>query len=70
MLVVLVRGTRSWGGEFLRGRGFGLLDGSLGLLAAACARLGLMLLRSGIGNDLVLADEGARAGVLRSVISQ
>ena len=65
---VLVRTTRSWRSEVLRGRGFGLLDGSLGLVAVACARLGLMLLRSGIGNDQALADAGARAGVLRSVI--
>ena len=67
---VLVRTTRSWRGEVLQGRGFGLLDGSLGLVAAACARLGLMLLQSGIGNVPALVDAGARAGVLRSVISR
>ena len=39
-------------------------------MAVACARLGLMLLRSGRGNDLALADAGVRAGVLRSVISR
>ena len=67
---MLVRVTRSWRSEVLGGRGFGLLDGSLGLVAAACSRLGLMLLRSGRGDDLALADAGARAGVLRSVISR
>ena len=39
-------------------------------MAAAWARLGLMLLRSGIGNDQALAAAGARAGALRSVISR
>ena len=67
---VLVRGTRSWGSEVLGGRGFGLLDGSLGLVAGGWARLGLMLLRSGIGNDQALADAGARAGAVGSVISE
>ena len=67
---VLVRGTRSWRSEVSQVRGFGLLDGSLGLMAAVHAGLGLVLLRSGIGNDQALADAGARAGVLRSVISQ
>ena len=67
---VLVRATRSWGSEVLQDRGFGLLDGSLGLVAAAFARLGLMLLRSGMGNDQALVDAGARAGAVGSVISR
>ena len=65
---VLVWPVRSCRSEVLGGRGFGLLDGSLGLVAAACARLGLMLLRSGVGNDQALADARVWAGVLRSVI--
>ena len=67
---MLVRAMRPWDGEVLRGRGFGLLDGSLGLVAAAWARLGLMLLQPGAGNDQAVADAGARAGALRSVISR
>lgn len=67
---VLVRATRSWRSEVLQGRGFGLLDGSLGLVAAAGARPGLMLLGSGIGNVPALVDAGAWAGALRSVISR
>ena len=66
----LIRATRSWGGQVSQGRGFGLLDGGRGLVAAAFASLGVMLLRSGLGNDPALADAGARAGALQSVISQ
>ena len=44
---VLVRAARSWRGEVLQGRGFGLLDGSLGLVAGACARPGLDALAVG-----------------------
>ena len=43
---VLLRATTSWRSEVWQGRGFGLLDGSLEPVAAACARPGLMLLRN------------------------
>ena len=66
----LIRATRSWGGTVSQGRGFGLLDGGRGLVAACFASLGVMLLRAGLGGDPALADAATRAGALQTVILQ
>ena len=66
----LIRATRSWGGKVSQGRGFGLLDGGRGLVAACFASLGVMLLRAGLGSDPRLADAATRAGALQTVILQ
>ena len=52
--------------RFLGGRGFGLLEGGLGLVAAACARLGLMLLRSGHWHWRALLQFGTTLSIVAS----
>ena len=66
----LIRATRSWGGQVSQGRGFGLLDGGRGLVAACFASLGVLLLRAGLGSDPALADAATRSGALQTVILQ
>ena len=66
----LIRATRSWGGEVSQGRGFGLLDGGRGLVAAGFASFGVMLLRTGLGYDPALADAATRTAALQTVILQ
>ena len=66
----LIRATRTWGGKISQGRGFGLLDGGRGLVAAAFASLGVMLLRAGLGYDAALADAATRADALQTVVLQ
>ena len=50
-------------------RGFCLWDGGRGLVGAARASLGVMVVGSGLGNDPPLAD-AARAGALQSIIAK
>ena len=66
----LIRATRSWGGTVSQGRGFGLLDGGRGLVAACFASLGVLLLRAGLGSDPALADAASRSSALQTVILQ
>lgn len=64
----LIRATRIWGGQLEQGRGFGLLDGGRGLIAALFASAGVALLRFGLGGDPSLADATERAAALQAVI--
>lgn len=65
----LIRATREWGGRTEQGRGFGLLDGGRGLVAALAASGGVGLLSLGLGQDPAgAASEAARASALRGVI--
>ncbi len=64
----LIRATREWGGRSEQGRGFGLLDGGRGLVAALAASGGVSLLGLGLGQDPAGATEAARASALRGVI--
>lgn len=64
----LIRATRDWGGQLAQGRGFGLLDGGRGLIAALFATGGVFLLSLRIGADPALADPAERAAALQSVI--
>lgn len=64
----LIRTTRIWGGQLAQGRGFGLLDGGRGLLAALFASGGVYLFSLRIGADPALADPADRAAALQTVI--
>ena len=64
----LIRATRVWGGQLEQGRGFGLLDGGRGLIAALFASVGVLLLRVGMGADPSLASAAERAAALQAVI--
>ncbi|MCY3776817.1 MAG: MFS transporter [Candidatus Aminicenantes bacterium] len=64
----LIRATRAWGGRLAQGRGFGLLDGGRGLLAALFASAGVLLFSLRIGADPTLADPAERAAALQAVI--
>jgi len=64
----LIRTTRIWGGQLAQGRGFGLLDGGRGLLAALFASAGVYLFSLRIGADPTLADPAVRAAALQTVI--
>ncbi len=64
----LIRATRVWGGQLEQGRGFGLLDGGRGLVAALFASAGVLLLRVGMGAEPSLADAAERAAALQAVI--
>ena len=64
----MIRATRRWGGQFEQGRGFGLLDGGRGLVAALLASAGVLVLRSGLGPDPALADAATREAAFQSVI--
>ena len=64
----LIRATRSWGGRFAQGRGFGLLDGGRGLAGASFASVGVLVFSAGIGPDPSLATAAERAAALQMVI--
>ena len=64
----LIRATRVWGGRLAQGRGFGLLDGGRGLIAALFASAGVLLFSLRIGADPTLADPAERAAALQAVI--
>ena len=64
----LIRATRVWGGRLAQGRGFGLLDGGRGLIAALVASGGVLLFSLRIGADPTLADPAERAAALQAVI--
>ena len=64
----LIRATRVWGGRLAQGRGFGLLDGGRGLIAALFASAGVLLFSLRIGADPALADPAERAAALQAVI--
>ena len=64
----LIRATRAWGGQLAQGRGFGLLDGGRGLIAALFASGGVLLFSLRIGADPALADPTDRAAALQAVI--
>ena len=64
----LIRATRVWGGQLAQGRGFGLLDGGRGLIAALFASGGVLLFSLRIGADPALADPAERAAALQTVI--
>ncbi len=64
----LIRSTRVWGGRLAQGRGFGLLDGGRGLIAALFASGGVLLFSLRIGADPTLADPAERAAALQTVI--
>lgn len=64
----LIRATRVWGGQLAQGRGFGLLDGGRGLIAALFANAGVLLFSLRIGADPTLADPAERAAALQAVI--
>ena len=64
----LIRATRVWGGRLAQGRGFGLLDGGRGLIAALFASAGVLLFSLRIGADPTLADPVERAAALQAVI--
>ena len=64
----LIRATREWGGQLSQGRGFGLLDGGRGLIAALFASVGVILFSLRIGADPTLADPAERAAALQTVI--
>ena len=64
----LIRATRTWGGRLAQGRGFGLLDGGRGLIAALFASGGVLLFSTRIGADPSLADPAQRAAALQAVI--
>lgn len=64
----LIRTTRVWGGQLAQGRGFGLLDGGRGLLAALFASAGVLLFSLRIGADPTHADPAERAAALQAVI--
>ncbi len=66
----LIRATRVWGGQLQQGRGFGLLDGGRGLVAALFASTGVLLLRAGLGADPSIANETVRAAAFQAVILQ
>lgn len=66
----LIRATRAWGGQLAQGRGFGLLDGGRGLVAALFASTGVLLLRHGLGPDPSLADTAVREAAFQAVILQ
>lgn len=64
----LIRATRSWGGRFAQGRGFGLLDGGRGLAGASFASVGVLVFSTGIGPNPSLATGAERAAALQMVI--
>ena len=64
----LIRATRSWGGRFAQGRGFGLLDGGRGLVGASFASLAVFLFSAGMGADPSIATPSERAAALQVVI--
>ena len=64
----LIRATREWGGTSEQGRGFGLLDGGRGLVAALVATAGVTILSLGLGSDPSSASDIDRASALRAVI--
>ena len=66
----LIHATRAWGGETQQGRGFGLLDGGRGAVAAVLASTGVLLLSAGLGEDPGLADTTARETAFRNVVLQ
>ena len=64
----LIRATRTWGGQLAQGRGFGLLEGGRGLVAALVASLGVLLLSARMGADSAIVDPAERAAALQTVI--
>ena len=64
----MIRATRIWGGQAEQGRGFGLLDGGRGLLAAVAASLGVLLLGTWIGADPANAAAEERAGAFQLLV--
>ena len=64
----LIRSTRSWGGQFAQGRGFGLLEGGRGLAGASFASLAVFLFSAGVGDDPSLVTPAERAAALQMVI--
>jgi nitrate/nitrite transporter NarK len=57
-----------WGGQLAQGRGFGLLDGGRGLIAALFASGAVLLFSLRIGADPTIADPAERAAALQTVI--
>ena len=64
----LIRATRSWGGRFAQGRGFGLLDAGRGLAGASFASVGVLVFSAVIGPEPSLATPTERAGALQMII--
>lgn len=64
----LIRATREWGGSSAQGRGFGLLDGGRGLVAALIATAGVIILSLRLGADPTTASDADRALALQAVI--
>ncbi len=64
----LIRATRAWGGQLAQGRGFGLLEGGRGLVAAVFASVGVLLFSARLGAGSVLADPAERVAALQTVI--
>lgn len=64
----MIRATRVWGGQFEQGRGFGLLDGGRGLLAAMFASLAVFLFSTQIGNDPAAASPDERVHAFQLVV--
>lgn len=64
----LIRATRSWGGRFAQGRGFGLLDAGRGLAGASFASVGVLVFSVVIGPEPSIATPTERAAALQTVI--
>lgn len=64
----LIRATRMWGGQLAQGRGFGLLDGGRGLVAALFASFAVSLFSARIGADPSIASADERAHAFQMVV--
>lgn len=62
----MIRATREWGGSGSQGLAFGLLDGGRGLVAAVLASVGVLLLRGGLGDEVI--GEATRGEALATVV--
>lgn len=64
----LIRATRDWGGQTSQGTAFGILEGGRGLVAAAVAFAGVILLATSMPDNANLATAEQRLDGFRTVV--
>lgn len=64
----LIRATRDWGGQKSQGTAFGILEGGRGLVAAAVAFAGVLLLATSMPDNANLATAEQRLDGFRTVV--
>jgi nitrate/nitrite transporter NarK len=64
----LIRATRDWGGQTSQGTAFGILEGGRGLVAAAVAFVGVILLAVSMPDNANLATAEQRLDGFRTVV--